>query len=77
MRVAVEPVSPAQMPQLVEGLRLLNRADPFVEVIVQESGEHVIGAAGRMSFSYPLYPPPVYILPILAPIHSNLPIEIH
>lgn len=27
-------------------MRLLNRADPFVEVSVQESGEHVIGAAG-------------------------------
>ena len=47
VRVAVEPVHPAQMPQLVDGLRLLNRADPFVEVIVQESGEHVIGAAGH------------------------------
>ena len=46
VRVAVEPVHPVQMPQLVDGLRLLNRADPFVEVIVQESGEHVIGAAG-------------------------------
>ena len=42
----MEPVHPAHMPQLVKGLRLLNRADPFVEVIVQESGEHVIGAAG-------------------------------
>ena len=50
VRVAVEPVNPAQMPQLVDGLRLLNRADPFVEVIVQESGEHVIGAAGKLSY---------------------------
>ena len=46
VRVAVEPAQPTQMPQLVAGLRLLNRADPFVEVVVQESGEHVIGAAG-------------------------------
>ena len=38
------------MPQLVEGLRLLNKADPFVEVSVQESGEHVVGAAGTLSF---------------------------
>ena len=46
VRVAVEPANPTQMQQLVEGLRLLNRADPFVDVVVQESGEHVIGAAG-------------------------------
>ena len=32
----------------VEGLRLLNRADPFVEVSVMESGEHVLGAAGEV-----------------------------
>lgn len=32
----------------VEGLRLLNRADPFVEVEVLESGEHVLGAAGEV-----------------------------
>ena len=49
VKVAVEPVDPAQIPQLVAGLRLLNRADPFVEVAVQESGEHVIGAAGNAS----------------------------
>jgi len=53
VRVAVEPANPAQMPQLVNGLRLLNRADPFVEVVVQESGEHVIGAAG-LAFLQPL-----------------------
>jgi hypothetical protein len=32
----------------VEGLRLLNRADPFVEVSVQPTGEHVLGAAGEV-----------------------------
>ena len=46
MRVAIEPADPGQMQALAAGLRLLNRADPFVEVTVQESGEHVIGAAG-------------------------------
>ena len=47
VRVAVEPAIPSQLPQLAQGLRLLNRADPFVEVTVQESGEHVLGAAGE------------------------------
>lgn len=27
---------------------MLNRADPFVEVSVMESGEHVLGAAGEV-----------------------------
>eukprot|EP00955_Chlamydomonas_euryale_P007348 77933-Chlamydomonas_euryale.AAC.1 len=36
------------MPALVKGLRLLNRADPFVEVSVAETGEHVLGAAGEV-----------------------------
>lgn len=48
VRVAVEPVAPADLPRLVEGLRLLNRADPFVEVSVLDSGEHVLGAAGEV-----------------------------
>ena len=36
------------MPKLVEGLKLLNQADPSVEVLVQETGEHVIMAAGEV-----------------------------
>lgn len=46
VRVAIEPLAPGDMPRLVEGLRLLNRADPLAEVTVQETGEHVLGAAG-------------------------------
>lgn len=38
VRVAVEPADPGQMQQLAEGLRLLNRADPFVEVALGETG---------------------------------------
>ncbi len=44
----MEPVRPTEMAQLEEGLKLLNRADPFVEVSTQDSGEHVIGAAGTV-----------------------------
>lgn len=32
----------------MEGLRLLNQADPCVEVLVQETGEHVILTAGEL-----------------------------
>lgn len=36
------------MPKLIEGLRLLNQADPCVETLVQETGEHVILTAGEL-----------------------------
>ncbi|KAM7257836.1 hypothetical protein ACFE04_013577 [Oxalis oulophora] len=46
LKVAVEPSDPADMGALMKGLKLLNRADPFVEVSVSARGEHVIAAAG-------------------------------
>lgn len=48
VRVALEPTEPADLPKLKEGLRLLNQADPCVEVLVQETGEHVILTAGEL-----------------------------
>lgn len=36
------------MSKLVEGLRMLNMADPCVETLVQETGEHVILTAGEL-----------------------------
>eukprot|EP00062_Callorhinchus_milii_P002386 gi/632938518/ref/XP_007905275.1/ PREDICTED: elongation factor Tu GTP-binding domain-containing protein 1 [Callorhinchus milii] len=48
VRVAVEPKHPSEMLQLVRGMRLLNQADPCVEVLVQETGEHVLVTAGEV-----------------------------
>lgn len=48
VRVAVEPRDPSEMPKLVEGLKLLNQADSCVEVLIQETGEHVIITAGEL-----------------------------
>ncbi|OLL25980.1 Ribosome assembly protein 1 [Neolecta irregularis DAH-3] len=48
LRVALEPVFPLQMEQLVEGLKLLNQADPCVQVLIQDTGEHVILTAGEL-----------------------------
>ena len=48
VKVAVEPENVSDMPALVEGLRLLNRSDAFVEVGLMETGEHVIAAAGEV-----------------------------
>ncbi|TNY23333.1 translation elongation factor 2 [Rhodotorula diobovata] len=48
VRVALEPQDPSEMSKLVEGLRLLNQADPCVETLVQPTGEHVILTAGEL-----------------------------
>ncbi|XP_005104612.1 elongation factor-like GTPase 1 [Aplysia californica] len=48
VRVAVESAHACDMSKLIQGLRLLNQADPCVEVRVQETGEHVIIAAGEV-----------------------------
>ena len=36
------------MARLVRGMRLLNHADPCVQVLVQETGEHVLVTAGEV-----------------------------
>ena len=48
VRYAVEPQDPRDMDKLIEGLRLLNQADPCVEVVLQETGEHVLVTAGEL-----------------------------
>lgn len=48
LRVAIEPSDPADMGALLKGLKLLNRADPFVEVSVSARGENVLAAAGEV-----------------------------
>uniref|UniRef100_A0A8C8SXS6 Elongation factor-like GTPase 1 n=1 Tax=Pelusios castaneus TaxID=367368 RepID=A0A8C8SXS6_9SAUR len=48
VRVAIEPKHPSEMPQLVRGMKLLNQADPCVQVLIQETGEHVLVTAGEV-----------------------------
>ncbi|XP_045511876.1 elongation factor-like GTPase 1 isoform X2 [Pieris brassicae] len=48
LRVAIEPTCPSQLPQLVKGLRLLNQSDSCVQVLLQETGEHVLVTAGEV-----------------------------
>ncbi len=43
------------MPKLVEGLKLLNQADSCVEVLIQETGEHVIVTAGELHLEVIFY----------------------
>lgn len=48
VRVALEPAHPAEMQALIRGLKLLNQADACVQVLIQETGEHVIVTAGEI-----------------------------
>ncbi|EJD40898.1 P-loop containing nucleoside triphosphate hydrolase protein [Auricularia subglabra TFB-10046 SS5] len=48
VRVALEPVIPAEMPKIVRGLKLLSQSDPCVETFQQATGEHVILTAGEL-----------------------------
>jgi ribosome assembly protein 1 len=48
LRVAVEPTDPRQMAILIDGLKLLHQSDPAVQIACQETGEHVIIAAGEL-----------------------------
>ncbi|KTW28205.1 GTPase RIA1 [Pneumocystis jirovecii RU7] len=48
VRVAIEPKSPSDMEKLIEGLELLDQADPCVQIQHEDSGEHVILAAGEL-----------------------------
>jgi ribosome assembly protein 1 len=48
VRVAVEPKNPAKLKDLLKGLRLLNQADPCVEIMLLENGEHILCAAGEV-----------------------------
>ncbi|XP_023669673.1 elongation factor-like GTPase 1 [Paramormyrops kingsleyae] len=48
VRVAIEPKHPSEMSKLVRGMKLLNQADPCAEVLIQETGEHVLVTAGEV-----------------------------
>ncbi|KAJ7601116.1 translation elongation factor 2 [Mycena floridula] len=48
VRVALEPVMPADIHKLISGLKLLSQSDPCVETFQQDTGEHVIVAAGEL-----------------------------
>ncbi|TGZ83212.1 ribosome biogenesis protein [Ascodesmis nigricans] len=48
VRVALEPKNPSELGKMVEGLKLLEAADPCAEYVVQDNGEHVILTAGEL-----------------------------
>lgn len=48
VRVALEPVNPADLEKMVRGMKLLEQSDPCAQYEVLESGEHVILTAGEL-----------------------------
>jgi ribosome assembly protein 1 len=48
VRVALEPVNPADLNKMITGLRLLEQSDPCAQYEVLPSGEHVILTAGEL-----------------------------
>ena len=48
VRVALEPVNPADLDKMIRGLKLLVQSDPCAEYEQFESGEHVLLTAGEL-----------------------------
>jgi U5 small nuclear ribonucleoprotein component len=48
LKLAVEPLNPAELPKMVEGLRRISKAFPLASTKVEESGEHVVLGTGEL-----------------------------
>lgn len=48
VRVALEPVNPADLEKMISGLRMLVQSDPCAEYELFETGEHVLLTAGEL-----------------------------
>ncbi|WFC99844.1 hypothetical protein MYAM1_002590 [Malassezia yamatoensis] len=48
LKVAVEPLNPAELPRMLEGLRNINKTYPLVQTRVEESGEHTLLGTGEL-----------------------------
>ena len=48
MKIALEPLNPAELPKMIQGLRCVSKAYPMVKTRVEESGEHVLFGTGEL-----------------------------
>jgi U5 small nuclear ribonucleoprotein component len=48
MKLSMEPLNPADLPKMVEGLRRVSKAYPMIRTRVEESGEHVMFGTGEL-----------------------------
>lgn len=49
VKLAVEPLNPAELPKMLEGLRQISKSYPLVQTKVEESGEHIILCTGELA----------------------------
>jgi U5 small nuclear ribonucleoprotein component len=48
LKIAIEPISPSELPKMLSGLRSINKSYPLVSTKVEESGEHIILGTGEL-----------------------------
>lgn len=48
LKIAVEPLNPAELPKMLEGLRKVSKSYPLATTKVEESGEHIILGTGEL-----------------------------
>ena len=48
VKLAVEPLNPAELPKMTEGLRKISKSYPLARTKVEESGEHVVVGTGEL-----------------------------
>jgi len=48
IKVAIEPLQPAELPKMVDGLRKVDKSYPLAKTKVEESGEHMISGTGEI-----------------------------
>lgn len=48
IKLAVEPLNPAELPKMLDGLRKINKSYPLVTTKAEESGEHVVFGTGEL-----------------------------
>ena len=48
LKLAVEPLNPAELPKLLDGLRKINKSYPLVTTKAEESGEHILLGTGEL-----------------------------
>mgnify|MGYP002776734631 FL=1 len=48
LKVAIEPLRPAELPKMLDGLRKVNKCYPLVSTRVEESGEHTLLGTGEL-----------------------------
>lgn len=48
LKVAIEPISPSELPKMLDGLRKINKSYPLITTKVEESGEHIVLGTGEL-----------------------------